>query len=86
VLSKNAMQTRCHLRTNGFPNQWEMKSSLSNEGMMLVTSVLIGGMLKGCISPRDGGRPLYITVSALTASGFKSVIRLSLSICGNGSN
>ncbi len=86
MLSENATQTRCHLQTDGFPNEWEMKNSLSNKVMMLVTSVLIGGMLGGCISVKDGGGPLLITASALPASGFKSVIRLPSSIHGNGSN
>jgi hypothetical protein len=83
---KDATQTRRHLQMDGFPNEWEMKNSLSNKAMMLVTSVLIGGMLGGCISVGDRGGALYITVSALMASGFKSVIHLSLSIHGNGSN
>ncbi len=86
VLSETAVQTRCHSQTDGFPNEWEMKNSLSDKAMMLVRSVLIGGMLGGCISSKNGGRPLYITVSALTTSGFNSVISLSLSIHGNGSN
>ena len=86
VLSENAKQTRCHLQTDKFPNEWKMQISLSNKAMMLVTSVLIFGMLGGCISAGDGSRPLYITVSASMASGLKSVICLSLSIQRNGSN
>ncbi len=61
MLSENAKRTRRHLQADGFPNEWEMKNSLSNKAMMLMTSVLIGGMLGGCISARDGGGPLYIT-------------------------
>jgi hypothetical protein len=63
-----------------------MKNSLSKEAMMLATSVLIGGMLGGCVSAGDGGGPSYITVSSSTASGLKSVIPSSSSIHGNGTN
>ena len=63
-----------------------MKNSLSDKSMMLVTYVPIGGMLGGCISVRDGGRPFYIMVSSLTVSGLKNMIRLPLSTHRNVSN
>jgi hypothetical protein len=62
-----------------------MKNSLSKEAMMLMMSVLIGGMLGGCISAGDGGGPLYIVVFTSMASRLKSVILLSSSIHENGS-
>ncbi len=86
MLSENATQTRRHLQMDGFPNEWEMKNSLSDKAMMLVISVHIGGVLGGCISAGDGGGPLYITVTASMASGFMSVSLLSSSTHGNRSN
>jgi hypothetical protein len=46
-----------------------MKTSLSNKAMMLVTSVLLGGMLGGCTSAGDGGGPLYITDNSICLDG-----------------
>ncbi len=80
VLSANVMQTMHHSRMAGFPREWETKNNLSDESMMLVTSVLIGGMLGDGNGVGDDGGPLYMMTSSSTASGLRYVNRsLSLS-------